>query len=101
MPAQVLPTFSPFAADDQDTLEIRWPKWFSHFENLLFALNISDEACKKAMLLYYLCEPALDIYETLPNMRDAKDYKKAHEALLTYFVRKKNTSALQNLEVST
>ena len=44
------------------------------------------------MLLYYLGEPALDIYETLPDTGDAKDYKKAHEALTTYFVPKKNTS---------
>ena len=92
MAAQVLPTFLPFAIDDQDTLGICWPKWFSRFENLLLALNITDEARKKAMLLYYLGEPALDIYETLPDTGDAKDYKKAHEALTTYFVPKKNTS---------
>ena len=44
------------------------------------------------MLLYYLGEPALDIYETVPDTGDAKDYKKAHEALTTYFVPKKHTS---------
>ena len=92
MAAQVLPTFPLFAVDDQDTLGIRWPKWFSRFENLLLALNITNEARKKAMLLYYLNEPALNIYETLPNTGDAKDYKKADEALTTYFVPKKNTS---------
>ena len=92
MAAQVLPAFPPFAIDDQDTLGIRGPKWFSRFENLLLALNITDEARKKAMLLYYLGEPALDIYEALPDTGDAKDYKKPHEALTTYFVPKKNTS---------
>ena len=39
---------------------MRWPKWFSRFENLLLALNITNKARKKAMLLYNLGEPALD-----------------------------------------
>ena len=33
-----------------------------------------------------------DTFFTLPDTGDAKDYKKAHEALTTYFVPKKNTS---------
>ena len=32
------------------------------------------------------------IYEILPNTGDAKDFKKANEALMTYFVPKKYLS---------
>ena len=86
-------TFDCFG--DQSTLGLRWKRCLAAFE--LFAdgkgLIINEENANnkqriRALLLYLAGPDAQDIFSTLPDTGDAKDYKKVVEALNAYFVPK-------------
>lgn len=49
-----------------------------------------DNARKRAMLLHYAGVQVYDIFVTLPDRGDAKDFNKASKALTAYFSPKKN-----------
>ncbi|CAB3986353.1 Hypothetical predicted protein [Paramuricea clavata] len=53
-------------------------------------MNITDATQKRALLLHYAGPDVDDIFETLPDTGEDKDYKKAVECLNTYFVPKVN-----------
>ena len=72
------------------TLGSRWEKWKARFENVLLAMDIKDNARKRAMLLHYAGEQVYDIFVTLPDKGEAKDFDKAITALATYFSPKTN-----------
>ena len=90
--ATSLPEFAPFDADNRENIEIRWQRWFTRFQNLLIALDIKDNKRKRALLLHYMGESTLNIFETLPETGTADEYDKACEVLNAYFKLRKNTS---------
>ena len=64
--AEALPVFprsdpSPDAGD----VVIRWRKWTSRFKNLMTAINVTNDARQKALLLHYVGEETNDIFHTL------------------------------------
>ena len=87
-----LPTFPPFDAHADGNTGQRWKKWLGRFERLLIAMNIEGKRQQRAMLLHF-AGPAVDeIFETLPDTGEAKDYDKAVEALKGYFIPQVNTA---------
>ena len=62
------------------------------FENLLIALDIKDKKRKRALLLYYIGEITLNIFETLAETGTEDDYDKAYQALNAHFKHRKNRS---------
>lgn len=89
--ATALPPFPSFNVDEEQNASIRWKKWLQRFENFLIALNIKDETRKRAMLLHYAGERVQDIFDTLEDTGEAKDYEKATKALSEYFSPQTNT----------
>ena len=53
---------------------------------------VKDDKRKGALLLHYMGESTLDIFETLADTGTADDYKKACDALNKQFTPQKNTS---------
>ena len=90
--ATSLPEFASFDAENRENIEIRWQRWLMRFENLLIALDIKDKKRKRALLLYYIGESTLNIFETLPETGTEDDYDKAYQALNEHFKPRKNTS---------
>ena len=56
------------------------------------AMDINDASRKRALLLHYVGEDVNDIFETLPDRGEEKDFKEACEALTQYFIPRKNVS---------
>jgi hypothetical protein len=54
------------------------------FDNLMAAMDITDESRKRALLLHYSGEEVNNLFDTLPDNGEDKDYKKACEALTSY-----------------
>ena len=84
-------TFDCFG--DQNTLGLRWKRWLTAFE--LFADgkglilnedNANNRQRRRALLLHLAGTDVQDIFSTLPNTGDAKDYKTAVDALNAYFI---------------
>ena len=48
-------------------------------------MDIDDDAQKRALLLHYIGLSEFDIFETLADTGDAKDYKKALERITEHF----------------
>jgi hypothetical protein len=90
--ATSLPDFPSFDAENRENIAIRWQRWFMRFENLLIALDIEDKKRKRALLLHYIGENTLNIFETLPDTGTADDYDEACQALHAHFTPRKNTS---------
>ena len=89
--ANVLPPFSSFSVHkDNASVGPRWKKWLKHFEMYLAAHDVKDATRKRALLLYSAGEEVSDIFETLPDQGEEKDYAKAVNALNGYFQPKVN-----------
>ena len=88
--ATSLPVFPPFDVHLDSNAGPRWTKWLTRFERLIVGMNITDATQKRALLLHYAGPDVDDIFETLPDTGEDKDYKKAVEYLNTYFVPKVN-----------
>jgi hypothetical protein len=90
--AMALPSFPVFdPSPEVGAVGLRWKKWLSRFNNLMVALDISKSERKRALLLHYVGELVNDVFDTLPNTGEAKDYELAITALNTYFIPQKNT----------
>ena len=87
-----LPPFPAFDVENQGNLAARWQRCFVRFENLMVALDVKDDKRKRALLLHYMGESTLDIFETLAETGTAEGYKKACDALNKQFTPQKNTS---------
>lgn len=86
-----LPHFSPFNPDsDSAGTSQRWKKWSKRFENFLAAMDISDDTRKRALSLHYIGESTYDIFETLPDTGEPKDYDKPMEKLTAHFTPQQN-----------
>ena len=78
-----LPPFPSFDVTDQVSLGPSWEKWLNRFENFLIALNVNNDARKKALLLHYAGEAVYDIYDTLQS--DDDDYPAVRHKLSVHF----------------
>ena len=64
--AEYLPSFPPFQPHvDSGDVATRWKKWSGKFKNLMVALDITDDARQKALLLHYVGDETNDIFDTL------------------------------------
>ena len=70
----MLPAFSPFTLDEYSTVSTRWKKYKKRFGNLALALDVQDDAQKKALLLNYFGDEAYDVYENLSTGRPDETY---------------------------
>ena len=68
----------------------RWTQWLERFNTHLVAAYIKDETQKRAILLYQAGPEVYEIFKALPNAGEAKDFKKAVDALTAYFEPDKN-----------
>ena len=86
-----LPNFPPFNVHIDGNVGPRWKKWLTRFERLLIATNVTEAKQQRALLLHY-AGPAVDeIFDTLPNTGEDKDYKAAVVALNAYFIPQANS----------
>ncbi|CAB4023306.1 Hypothetical predicted protein [Paramuricea clavata] len=86
-----LPNFPHFDVHVDGNVGPRWKKWLTRFERLLIATNITEAKQKRALLLHY-AGPAVDeIFDTLSDTGEDKDYKKAVDALNAYFLPQVNS----------
>ena len=89
--ANVVPPFPSFSVhEDNASVGPRWKKWLKLFEMYLAAHDVKDATRKRALLLYSAGEEVSDIFETLPDQGEEKDYAKAVTALNGYFQPKVN-----------
>ena len=94
-----VPQVAPFVPDsDPTSVSQRWKRWSGRFDNLLVAMNVTNNARKKALLLHLAGDAVFDIFSGLvidpipddadPNVTNV--YTVAKTALDTYFSPKKN-----------
>ena len=92
--AEVLRHFPPFDISDEPGAKgPRWKKCITRFKNLMVAMNITDAARQRALLLHYVGEGTNEIFDTLPNTEAAEDKNTlttAIDALTVHFEDKKN-----------
>ena len=74
----ILPVFQRFDVHADSNAGPRWKKWLPRFERLMVAMDISNEARKRALLLHYA------------GTGDENNYKSAVEALTKYFNPRRN-----------
>lgn len=90
--ANSLPSFPAFDLNDDLNSSVRWKKWLQRFENFIVVLDVKDDTRKRAMLLHYAGEGVQDVFDTLADTGEAKDYAKAKERLSEYFAPKINVT---------
>ena len=83
-----MPPFQPRC--DPTNTSARWTQWLERFTIYLLATNITDDAQKRALLLYQAGAEVHEIFKTLTDTGEAKDYKKAVDALTKHFEPEKN-----------
>ena len=70
-----LTPFDPIS--EPTSLSHRWKVWKRRFETYLVAVNVKDNAQKRALLLYQAGEATQEIFDTLPETGEDDDYKTA------------------------
>ena len=92
--AEALPIFPRFdPSPEAGDVVIRWRKWTSRFKNLMTAINVTNDARQKALLLHYVGEETNDIFDTLvvPQPTEGEIHTDvAIRALTTHFAPKQN-----------
>ena len=87
-----LPNFPPFDVHVDGNVGPRWKKWLTRFERLLIATNITETKQQRALLLHYAGPDVDEIFDTLPDTGEDKDYKAAVDALNAYFIPQANSA---------
>ncbi|XP_068738119.1 uncharacterized protein [Montipora capricornis] len=87
-----LPNFPPFTVHLDGNTGPRWKKWLGRFERLTIAMGIANDKLKRAILLPYGGPEVDEIFETLQDVGEYKDYNKAIEKLTAYFSPQVNTT---------
>ena len=87
-----LPSFPVFTLDDSTTISTRWKKYKRTFENLVVALNVTDDRQKKALWLNYIGEEAYRVYENLTFGTEDEKYEAVITLLDGHFAPKSNIS---------
>lgn len=88
-----IPAFPKFDSN-ADNVGLTWNKWHNRLENLLIAMNITNNKRKKAMMLHLAGEEVNDIFETLTVADPGEgenEYDLAVGALTEYFVPNQNS----------
>src|SRR5664279_1884851 len=94
-----IPQIAPFIPDSDPTSAAqRWKRWSDRFDNLVVAMNVTDNKRKKALLLHLAGDAVFDIFEglVLSDIADDADpavtnvYTVAKGALDAHFNPKKN-----------
>ena len=85
---QPMPAFEP--RSDSTNTSARQTQWLDHFNTYLVAADIADATQKRALLLYHAGPEVYEIFKTLPDTGEAKDFQKAVDALTHYFEPDKN-----------
>lgn len=85
---QPMPLFEPKA--DPTNTSARWTQWIERFNTFLIASNVKDNARKRALLLYQAGPEVHEIFKTLTDTGDDKDYEAAVNALTRHFEPDKN-----------
>ena len=75
---------------DPSSLGIRWEKWLKRFEGAMIGFNITSPKRKRALLFHYGGEELSNIFETLEDTGDEKDYERAKAKLTAHFGPKSN-----------
>ena len=88
MNIQPMPAFKP--RSDSTNTSARWTQWLDRFNTYLVAADITDATQKRALLLYQAGPEVYEIFKTLPDTGEAKDFQKAVDALTHYFEPDKN-----------
>ena len=87
-----LPSFPAFQVHLDGNIGPRWQKWIARLERLLIGMGIDDDKQKRALLLHYGGPEVDEIFDTLEDTGDEKDYKKAVEKLNAHFSPQVNTT---------
>ena len=87
-----LPTFLAFQVHLDVNVGPRWKKWLARFENLIVGMGIGDAKRKRALLLHYSGPEVDEIFDTLENTSEDKDYQTAVEKLTAHFNPQVNTT---------
>ena len=101
--SMALPNFYPFPVhSDEQSSCVRWRKYIDKFENLLCALDVHDDARKKALLLHYIGDEAYDIFDSFSDEQkgvgsvnaegEANEYETLKHSFTTYFTPKQNST---------
>ena len=90
-----LPVFESFPVhSEESTVGTRWKRWHARLENLTAALNITQKARKKALLLHYAGEEVFNIYDSFTDEQKGigseDEYKSLIESFDAHFTPKKN-----------
>jgi hypothetical protein len=85
---QPMPLFKPKA--NPTNTSARWTQWIQRLNTYLVASNVKDTARKRAILLYQAASEVHELFKTLPDTRDEKNYEAAVNALTAYFEPEKN-----------
>ena len=86
----LLPTFPKFDIHQDANAGPRWKKWLQRFERLLIAMDVKDDARKRALLLHYAGTDVDEVFETLENVGDT--YQAAADQLMKYFTPRRNVA---------
>ena len=70
----------------------RWTNWLERFERFVIVTGVKDDTRKRAMLIHYAGTEVDEIFDNLPDTGEAKDYKKAVDALTKHFQPKVNVT---------
>ena len=97
-----LPNFYPFPVhSDEQSSSVRWRKYIDKFETLSCALDVHDDARKKALLLHYIGDEAYDIFDSFSDEQkgvgsnaegEANEYETLKHSFTTYFTPKQNST---------
>ena len=87
-----LPTFPPFQVHLDGNVGPTWKKWLARLQNVIVGVGIEDAKQKRALLLHYSGPEVDEIFDTLEDTGEDKDYKKAVEKLTTHFNPQVNTT---------
>ena len=81
-----------FTLDDYTTIFTNWTKCKRRLENLVLALNVTDDRQKKALSLNYIDEETYQVYENLTTGIEDETYETVITLLEEHFPPKSNIS---------
>lgn len=79
-------------SSDLANVSVRWHKWVNSFKLYLTASGACNATQKRALLLHLAGAEVQDVFSTLDNAGEDKDYELALTKLNTYFTPQKNIS---------
>ena len=87
-----IPMFPSFSLDETTTIATQWEIYKKRFENLLIALNVTNDSQELALLLNYLGEECYDICDNLLIPGTQESYNNTIQLFDGHFKPKPNIS---------